>query len=838
MRTPNTNSPVEVRRAIQRLGVNSDTVGSQVVTINAAITTLNGKVTAIESSVTTIGGRVGTLETTTTTLVSQVSTLEAGVSSLGSRVGTLETTATSLDSRVDTLETDVSAIDGRIDSLESGGGTGAISGLTAGCVPYAKSATSLSCDSDFTFANDILGVANINFPDGAGVSQGIIYKGGVRFLHNRRAASEESNTFLGCYAGPLTPSYYSASLYDGNTGVGYYSLSSLTTGYGNVALGDRSTEKGTTARANTAVGQHSLASCTTGSYNACLGNIALNSLTDGSYNTAVGRRAGAYATGSSCVFVGHYAGAYQTSDGVFVVDAFSRGSASAEQTSSLLIGLMSATVSAQTLRINGRVGVYLEPSAWLTLPAGTADVGYAPLRFTSGVLNASPAVGCVEFVTNKLYFTITTGAARKEIALSEGLTSGRVPFVTTNGRLTDSAGLLFSVDTLTVAKVSSPSGSDLTLTPASGKNVVLGTVKFPNTIGVSGQLLATNGDSTLSWVDSTVPTTQTQQNILINGGFNFFQRTDPATATARSDDTYGPDRWIVLTQTAAAQISRVAGASYSRYASRLTQGQATAQRVGLAQIVESDNSICYRGRTVEFQARVKCSASQTIRVAILEWTGTADSVTSDVVNDWTSGTYTAGNFFLASNLTVTAVGSVTPSANTWESVSVYGTVGTGCNNLIVLVWTEAAAAQNLTLDIAEAGLHPGTAVQTWQPRSIAQELALCQRYYEKSYDLDTPPTTATINGCVYSDVVSTYRIAYSVLSYKTTKRATGYAVLYSSYDGAIGYLAEYSPGPVYVANRSASVNGIGQSLTQLSGNAGDFTLGNYMRFHWSIDVEL
>ena len=60
----------------------------------------------------------------------------------------------------------------------------------------------------------------------------------------------------------------------------------------------------------------------------------------------------------------------------------------------------------------------------------------------------------MEFLTDKSYLTITTGAARKELTLNDiALTSGRVPFATTNGRLTDDADLMFATDTLTATKV-------------------------------------------------------------------------------------------------------------------------------------------------------------------------------------------------------------------------------------------------------------------------------------------------------------------------------------------------------------------------------------------------
>ena len=53
----------------------------------------------------------------------------------------------------------------------------------------------------------------------------------------------------------------------------------------------------------------------------------------------------------------------------------------------------------------------------ITVQAGSATAGTAPLKFTSGTLLTSPEAGALEFLTDKLYFTVTTGAVRNTIAL-------------------------------------------------------------------------------------------------------------------------------------------------------------------------------------------------------------------------------------------------------------------------------------------------------------------------------------------------------------------------------------------------------------------------------------
>lgn len=106
--------------------------------------------------------------------------------------------------------------------------------------------------------------------------------------------------------------------------------------------------------------------------------------------------------------------------------------------------------------VGGNIGVGItSPTAYLNIKAGTATANTAPLKFTSGTLNTAAEAGAMEFLTDDYFLTITTGAARKGIVLDDGtrLTSGRVPFATTNGRLTDDADLTFATDTLTATKI-------------------------------------------------------------------------------------------------------------------------------------------------------------------------------------------------------------------------------------------------------------------------------------------------------------------------------------------------------------------------------------------------
>lgn len=100
--------------------------------------------------------------------------------------------------------------------------------------------------------------------------------------------------------------------------------------------------------------------------------------------------------------------------------------------------------------------VLTTPTAKIHVAAGTTAASTAPIKLTTGTSMTTAEVGAIEYTTDDLFFTISTGTARKRFLFADptgGLTSGRVPFATTNGRLTDDADMTFSTDRLTVTKI-------------------------------------------------------------------------------------------------------------------------------------------------------------------------------------------------------------------------------------------------------------------------------------------------------------------------------------------------------------------------------------------------
>jgi hypothetical protein len=331
-------------------------------------------------------------------------------------------------------------------------------------------------------------------------------------------------------------------------------------------------------------------------------------------------------------------------------------------------------------------------------------------------------------------------------------------------------------------------------------------------------------------------------NVIINGGMDFFQRNtnvgvNPLTVT---DDTYCLDRWVALTQSSPILVSRWnrftnTASPPGPFSGHLTQQSATAQRMGMLQIVEGVNSFPLRNQLITLQATVYSSI--VVRYAILEWVGVADTVTSDVVRDWTSASYTQNNFFLSSNLVVAAVGYTATPPN-YTPITLTAPISSACNNLIVFFWTEQPGAQNTIMSVSEVDCHTGGA-HTWSPRPIGTELALCQRYYEKSYVLDVKPGTAIRTGANYLYMISGYTAAASSINYMVAKRTDNMPTFYSSNNGAPNFFEESNQGGTFVANRNAYTGPAGTNTGFLiSTSDGGASIGNNITVQWAQDSEL
>jgi hypothetical protein len=202
------------------------------------------------------------------------------------------------------------------------------------------------------------------------------------------------------------------------------------------------------------------------------------------------------------------------------------------------------------------------------------------------------------------------------------------------------------------------------------------------------------------------------------------------------DDAYGlHDRWYALTQTGAITPSTLVDvADGIPTMIHLVNTLGSLQRFAYAQIWEGKNCKHLRNRTVTIQFKARRDTTTTVRYAILEWTGTEDAVTSDVVNDWTSTVYTPGNFFIASNINVVGTGFVTPVAGgvtfvdgILKAIQLGGTF----NNLILIVWVQGTVTALTGFVDFRAQLEEGGDYTRFEHRPVQVDLDMALRYRQR-----------------------------------------------------------------------------------------------------------
>jgi hypothetical protein len=224
------------------------------------------------------------------------------------------------------------------------------------------------------------------------------------------------------------------------------------------------------------------------------------------------------------------------------------------------------------------------------------------------------------------------------------------------------------------------------------------------------------------------------RNRIINGNFALGQRATTFASGANNDDAYTLDRWYILSDGNDAidvkQETSVVPAN-QKYAIALDVETAN-KKFGIAQIIESDNCVGLTGGTVTLSFKAKVSATtklDNVKAAVVAWSGTADTVTSDIISAWgAEGT----NPTLIANATyenTPANLSVTTSYATYSLTASIDTAST--TNIIVFIWSDVTdTTVGDFLYVTGVQLEPGPVATPFEQRPIGTELALCQRYYQ------------------------------------------------------------------------------------------------------------
>jgi hypothetical protein len=398
-----------------------------------------------------------------------------------------------------------------------------------------------------------------------------------------------------------------------------------------------------------------------------------------------------------------------------------------------------------------------------------------------------------------------------------GLTNTRVTYAGAGGLLKDSASITTDGTTLTAAGFSGPVGAT---TASTGAFTTLTATNF-------------NAASTFGF-----------KNRIINGAMAIDQRNAGASGTAIN--SYTVDRWYY-------QASQASKGTWQQNAGSVTPPTGFINYLGFT------SSSAYSVAAGDYFRFYQ--AIEGLNVADLAW-GTANAKTVTL------------SFWVYSSLTGTFGGVLSggqyypfsysiPTANTWTQISVTiagstsgswvttnstgvlvgfslgagstfsGTAGAwGSTNYISTTSATSVVGTNgATWYVTGVQLETGSVTTTFDYRDYGRELIMCQRYYQKTYDVAIAPGTNGVGGQYGGYAYNTTQVTGG-FSLRCTMRTAPTITAYS----AIGTSGVWST-PGNVDSGACSALSIGQNGFFIWSGSG-FSSGTIAYGHWTSNAEL
>jgi hypothetical protein len=207
------------------------------------------------------------------------------------------------------------------------------------------------------------------------------------------------------------------------------------------------------------------------------------------------------------------------------------------------------------------------------------------------------------------------------------------------------------------------------------------------------------------------------------------------------------------------------------------------------------------------------------------WEYKTVSIAGDTSGTWlkTNGVGLIVQFGLGSGSTFNS-----GSANAWSSTNTNQPSGT-----VSVVGTSGA-----TFYITGVMLEKGSTATSYDYRPYGTELALCQRYYEKSYDQTVVPNTVNASNGLQEMGTSSYsnNVVYNVIPFKVVKRTTPTVTPIS----ILGVSGEWEYGRSGASSTAATTTtvGVGHSSFVIRCNVGAAWVVAYLNGHWTASAEL
>jgi hypothetical protein len=325
------------------------------------------------------------------------------------------------------------------------------------------------------------------------------------------------------------------------------------------------------------------------------------------------------------------------------------------------------------------------------------------------------------------------------------------------------------------------------------------------------------------------------RNAIINGNFDIWQRGTSFTGTE-----YTADRWL----------SYRSGSTHTVSRQPFTLGQTDVPgepeyyaRTVVSSVAGADNFSAYQQRIED----VRTFASQQITVSFWAKADANKNIAVEFMQNFGSGGSPSG--------TVQEISPVKKALTTsWQKIthtvtvpSISGkTLGSDNNSFLRLnIWFDAGSnlnsnsdtlgQQSGTFDIAQVQLEPGPVATPFERRPIGTELALCQRYFEKSFNLETAPVqnVGSLQGALTTSGVSTSNNALlGHVDFAAEKRAVPTVTTFNTFSAGSGWSQSGA------LDRSASIYSVGTRALNIRVDTASSSAAANMSIHWAVSAEL
>jgi hypothetical protein len=360
---------------------------------------------------------------------------------------------------------------------------------------------------------------------------------------------------------------------------------------------------------------------------------------------------------------------------------------------------------------------------------------------------------------------------------------------------------------------------------------------------VDAGTLATNSVDSAELVDGAVDDSHMasikgRKNLIINGGMNVWQRA--TVFTGNQAGFKGADRWKCTYQDAGAiQQERVdytssTGDIYNSMKLTCTTSGSYANSIRFQYNLETADVVGLRGKTVTASAYVKqLHSDSNFHNFGFQYSNSATDYAA--FGSWTA----ANSAAYTSSLTV----------NSFVRISRTYTVPNDARSLCVFFDCQSDTGNtNAIIEIANIQLEVGSTATEFEHRSFGEELALCKRYYEKSFEYETTPANGadtssflTSEGITSASAVLWHANNKHTVRYEVEKRIEPTVTRYGNSQGYWGYInAATSP------SGSNSAHVFHQHLLCNNNCTKTFEINNQVsgnplwgvRGHWTADAEL